>query len=477
MDKLTYNDLKLGEQAKEAFFRGETPQVIEKTHPVYLNTREVFAGLNVTDMAIAAVIGGLNALYVGDTGTGKSQLAQDMFNYYFGGNISNSGHAVKIRGRPELDIYEEVYRDLNLREGRWMPNENIGALYHFLDEINRCPPITQNQFFGLGDGFLEHRGTKIPLGNKNYSVLIATANLGNGEFGGTFETDKALYNRFAIALDFDYEQYKPTREDRIIIDHLRSANPKIKDAPIKDISEKIFNASEEISESSMDLGLEANAAINYLKFGLENCYNEKIRSKEKNWPGACQDCDKNTEGNTICSLVREPLPRTINSLRKYSAAMDYLIKLKDPEQKYDAVDLVFKAFEIAGAYQKLLSPIILKQEYSEQNPKMMKFVVDELKKDFRKNEEQIIQSLSMAMKGEAYDDYYIEKKDPRTGVETGIICFNYSKLPKAAKEDTRNIEAYKPFMDNRPIGMSWVKTQAELFKKLHELEKKSKSKK
>lgn len=458
-NKLSYEDLKLGEKAKEAFFRGESPEKIESTYPVYLNTKEVYAGLNVTDLAVAGVLGGLNSLYVGDTGTGKSQLSQDIFNYYFNGNKFENGNSVKIRGRPELDIYEEVYRDLNIKEGKWVTNENVKAMYHFVDELNRCPEVTQNQFFGLGDGFLENKGMKISLGEKDYSIINATANLGNGEFGGTFDTDKALYNRFAIALDFDYEQFKPTREDRILIDFLRSANPKIKDAPLRDISDKIIQAEKEISNNSRDLGLEANAVINYLKFGLENCYNENIGSKEKNWPRQCQDCDKNTEGNSLCSLVRAPLPRTLNSLKKYTVALDYLINLKNPNANPDPVDLVFKAFELTGAYQKLLNPMILRQDYAEQNPKMMKKVVESLKKDFRNNEDFILTSLEKAQKGEKFDDFYKFE---------GQIYSDYSSLDKEAK---KKVTKLKPFEDNNEIGLSWVKEQANLYKTLNEIKK------
>jgi len=486
-NKLTYEELKLGEMAKEAFFRGESPFEIENKYPIYLNTQEVFAGLNVTDFAIASVLGGLNALYVGDTGTGKSQLSQDFFNYYFGGNVVSTkekdpedpkkeiikitGNSVKIRGKPELDIYEEVYRDLNMIEGKWVPNINIQAKYHFLDELNRCPPVTQNQFFGLGDGFLEHKGMKLPIGSNGYAVTNATANLGNGEFGGTFDTDKALYSRFAITLDFDYKQFSPTMEDRMVIDFLRAANPKIKEAPIRDISHKIIAAEKIISEKSTDLGLEADAAINYIKFGLENCFNTNIASKEKNWPKQCQDCDNNTDGSAICSQIRSPLPRTINSLRKYAAALDFLINLKNPKIQYDATDLVFKAFEISGAYQRILNPSVLRQKYSDQNPKMIKDVVEILKKDFRENSDLIVTYFE-SIKDGTVSDYFFDLDDDKN-IITKTIGSGYSGLIPTAKSKVIKFESGmdKICTDNRPIGLSWVREQSKLYKKLLELQK------
>ncbi|MDD5192572.1 MAG: hypothetical protein PHH54_01550 [Candidatus Nanoarchaeia archaeon] len=455
-DKLTYEDLKLGEKAKHAFKQGKDADFIIKNCPVYLNTNPVFTGLNVTDLAIAGVLGGINSLYVGDTGTGKSQLAQDFYNYYFNGNQLQGGHAVKIRGRPELDIYEEVYRDIDKEQLRWIPNENIQAMYHFIDELNRCPEVTQNQFFGLGDGFIEHKGMKVHLGKNGYNLAVATANLGNGEFQGTFETDKALYNRLPLTLDFDYKMFQPTDEDKMIIDFLRAADPRIKEAPKRDISGLVIQAEKEIAESTRNPGLESFAVINFLKFGLNNCYNPSIQSKEKNWPYQCQDCNKNQNADSLCSLIKAPTQRTINAIIKYAAALDYLGKLKNPKQEIDAVELMFNAFELTGAYQKLLNPSILKQNYAEQNPKMIKQISEKLKHNFRQNEDFILTSLENAQRGKPFDDYYKHDK---------TIGDDYSKLSEKARA---NVQKLEPFTDNTEIGLGWVKTACNLWKTLHE---------
>lgn len=458
-DKLNYENLKLGEKAKEDFFSGKSAEYIQNNCPVYLNTKPVFAGLNVTDLSIAGILAGLNSLYVGDTGCGKSQLAQDFYNYYFNGNQLEQGHGVKIRGRSELDIYEEVYRDIDKKEMRWVPNDNIKGMMHYIDEINRCPEVTQNQFFGLGDGFLEHKGMKAPLGKDGYSVSVATANLGNGEFGGAFESDKALYNRFAITLDFDYEMFQPTQEDQIIIDYLRSANPKIKEAPKRDISGLIIEAEEEISKQARNPGLEAFAITNYIKLGLKNCQEYGI--KEKNWPLQCSDCPKNKDDGALCSLVRAPQPRTVNSLIKYATALDYLIKLKDPKENADPVDLVFKAFELTGAYQHLLNPAILKADYVDQSPKMIKEVVDRLKEDFRKNEDFILSTSEKAQNGDNFNDYFSHKKEFSSG---------YNQLKDEAKKNVKKISPED--LDKREIGLSWLDTQAKIQSKVNKIRKK-----
>lgn len=77
----------------------------ELEFPNYVNTRNAFANLTVSDLAKAAVLAPLNVLFVGDTGTGKSQLATDIYNHYFGGNKSENGQGIFIRAHPEIDIY------------------------------------------------------------------------------------------------------------------------------------------------------------------------------------------------------------------------------------------------------------------------------------------------------------------------------------------------------------------------------------
>jgi len=459
-EKLTYEDLTLGEKAKEAFLQGKSTEYIIKHCPVYLNTNPVFGNLNVTDLVIAGVLGDLNILVIGNTGTGKTQLANDIYNYYFGKDKKINGQGIKIRAHPEIDIYNEIFTRLNIEKAQRELTENCDALIYFVDELNRCPPVAQNQFFGLGDGMMDFHGNSIRLGKEGYNLLLATANLGNGEYQGTFETDKALYNRFAIVIDFDYPQFKPTKEDRMLIDLLRAADPRVKEAPVRDISSKILQANKEIEEIARNPGLEALAVINFFKFGLENCL--KYNSKEKIWPLSCQDCnhnkgDKNQPSEiadySICSLINAPTQRTINATLKYAAALQYLMKLKNPNEPVNTRDLLFKAFELTGAYQYLLNPGVLKQEFCDQNPKMMAAVVDKLKSDYSNVEEFIVAGLEAAEQGQKLEEFF--EYDGRIG--------NYNELSEKAQKTVTKIE---PFTDKGKLGFEWVKTLIELTCKL-----------
>ncbi|MFA5174468.1 MAG: AAA family ATPase [Candidatus Pacearchaeota archaeon] len=452
-DKLSYEDLKLGEKAKKAFLDGKTPEYIKENCPVYLNTNNFFAGLNVTDLAVAGVLAGMNTLLIGNTGCGKSQLARDIHNYYFNGSKLEGGHALTIEGHSELDIYRDILTDINKEQVQRVLNGNHKSLFWDLEEFNRCPPIAQNQFLAIGNGRIMHKGNSIPIGDKGYVSSIATANYGNGEFKGTFDVDKALGNRFGLVLDLDYSQFQPTIEDRILIDRLREAHPGIKEAPKRDLTEKIIQANKEISQLTLEPGLEARAVMDYLKFGLGNCQGEgeSPTAKGKTWPYKCQDCSRNKNGKEICSLVSVPVQRTLQSVARYASALHYLAKLKNPEQEINPVDLMFKAFELTSAYQNVLNPSILKSEYLDEAPKMIAEVAERLKSDFKENQDIILTSLEEATKGNRALDYF--------KTADGTTLLGYSELSQKGKSA---VNPYEPFNNNRAIGLSWVKDAVDI---------------
>lgn len=462
-EKLTYDDLKLGERARDAFLAGKYPDYIKEHCAVYLNTHTYFDGLNVTDLALAGVLAGMNTLLVGNTGCGKSQLARDIHNYLFNGSKREGGHALTIEGHPELDIYRDVLTDVDREKVQRVLNGTHNALFWDLEEFNRCPPIAQNQFLAIGNGRLIHRGESIPIGEKGYVSSIATANYGNGEFKGTFDVDKALENRFGLVLDLDYPLFQPTKEDRILIDKLREAHPGIKEAPRRDLTGKIIQASREISAATLNPGLEAMAVLNYLKFGLENCQGkdgEQVHTKGKEWPYVCQDCGRNKDGKTLCSLVTAPVPRTLQSMARYASALNYFAKLKNPQQEINPVDLMFRTFELTAAYQNILNPAKLKADFGDEAPKMMAYVAEALKQDFKENQDFILTSLDEARKGNEALDYFKAGSQVSTG---------YNELDDKAREKATPL---KPFNDNRAIGLSWVRDAVDAEIKFANLKKK-----
>ena len=244
---------------------------------------------------------------------------------------------------------------------------------------------------------------------------------------------------------------KPTDEDNIRLNR-QKPNPNVKRCAPRDISGKIVNASREIDENSKELGLEAMAVVDYLTFGPDNCQRNakenRGSAKGKIWPINCQDCSFNPKSNALCSLVRAPTRRTINSVVKYASALEYLAKLKNPEVKIDPVDLMFKSFELAGAYQFLLNPHVLKQSNNDENPVMMAKVVEKLKDDFRQNQDYIFSCYEQAERGRKVTGFF----------KKGNIIGDCEELSEKAKA---KITPIKPFTDSREIGLSYAGNVAD----------------
>ncbi|MBS3099505.1 AAA family ATPase [Candidatus Pacearchaeota archaeon] len=427
--------------------------------PYYINSREVFAGLTVSDLARASVLGGLNLFLVGDTGTGKSQLASDIYRHWFGGNKAEKGQGVFIRAHPDTNVYEEIFTNLNIERKQRELTDSLEALVCLVEEINRAPPIAQNQFFGLGDGKMDYRGREISLGREGYNLLIATANIGNGEFQGTFETDKAMLNRLHVALDLEYRAFHPTFKDKYKIKTRRKADPNVRLAPIRDISDKIIQVSKEISEATESSDLETQAVLNYLETGLQNC--QKYEVKDRVWPMGCQNCSFNQKKEALCSMIKAPTTRTIEVVRKYAAALEYLAKLKNPEIEIEPYELIFKTFELTGAYQHLLNPTNLRAHYNHA-PKVMAEAVEKLRQDYESQKDFILASLEEAQKGEKVTRFFSHER--KIG--------NYDGLNEKAREGVTLIE---PFRDSREIGLAFVNDLIELTIEGREPEKRGKN--
>lgn len=423
-DKLTYQDL--------AF-------------PFYRNTKHVFANLNTSDLIRAAVLGQLNMFLTGRPESGKTQVGKDIVNYYFGGSKMDGGESVEIRATPETDVFNEIATRLNIAKGERELTTNLEAICYLVDEINRTPEVLQNQFLGLGDGQLDYQGRFINVGKNGQRLLIATANIGNGEYKGTFGMDPAMLSRLNLTLNLDSPFYSPSEDDFIeglISDKI--VDPSIKLSGKRNIADRIKLATSEIEKISAEPGMEAKAVLAYLTRGLSNC--RKNGQKQMGFEDSCDGCSHNAGNKELCSLILNPTPmgRTYQATRKYAAALAYLAELKDPKVQLDPVDLTFKAFELIAAYKGLLNQRILQNEYGFDQSRMMAEVVRGLREDFSKNEDYIMSSGQAAEQGERLVTF---------GKYKGQLC-NYEALPKGTKSKTEKVE---PYTNDRAVGLAWVK--------------------
>lgn len=466
-DKINYEDLKLGEKAVEMYKNGSSIDDIAENSAVYLNTKENFNGLNNTDMIIANVLAGGNTLLVGRSGCGKSQLTKDIHNYYFGGSVDAGGKGLTIEGDAELRIMEDVFTSIDKEKAKRFLNKRADANYINLEEINRCPPFTQNQFFSALNNRLIYGGEEKELGS-GFCATISTANLGNGEYRGTFDSDKALYNRFGLVVNLDEKEFMPAYEDRVLMKKIRHADSKLKQSPKKDIADKILQANKEIKANSLNLGFESEAVMEFLEESLNNCsQNKSIKDLEWHIQNrVCQSCPLNLDAPqkyAICSMVQSPVERTLNSIRSYASAMDYLLKLKGVDKNVSPRDLVFKAFELTSAYQGALNPFISKTSFNEKNSSMMKDAAGKLREDYMKNEDRILTIFEAAKKGiKPSSLFYLKKSNSDDKVLRGDFETLAPKLIKKIEEKGGEISRKEfEFNDDALLGYSWAEKSAE----------------
>ena len=473
--KLTYEDLRLGEKAKDAFLEGRQDEI--RNCPIYLNTNTQggIAGLHTTDLVIAGVLAGFPVLIGGQYGGGKSQLAFDIYNSYFGGAKSEGGQGVKIDVNPDTNIVDPVQehytRYSRNAQGEICPpvllSPNVEACLHFIDEINRTPTVRQNQFYPLLNGHVTHQGKDVQVGKEDYRAVVATANLGNGLYQGTFDFDPALKNRFGLVIDTNYAMFEPTQEDRGLVSMLREADSGLKVAPIRDISDLILGAHKEIKTSSRNLSLPEKAVLWYLQEGLKGCLKKRDSTGVKegeSWFAECRDCSHNSDPNNqpACSFMGSPVFRTLEATRLYASALSYLAQLKDPKTKINAVDLMFKAFELTGAYQPFTNTD-LSQGYSGHFGKFMHDAIAKLKDNFRTQEEKIMQTLNSANNGKRL--VHLKLKNPTPGLpeETSYDLEEGESVDDAIINE---YQVFDPFEGDNLISLGWVNTRADLLRKI-----------
>jgi hypothetical protein len=236
--------------------------------------------MKIEDIVASCLFGGLNLLLVSERGEGKTQILYDVLYGVFGGN------GTYIRASPDMEI-KDIYTALNLeklkkKEGT---TEDIVKIveraknpFTAIDELNRAPPIVQNQLLNILDGYIEVRGKRYDLGvdidGEKYHMGIATVNLGNHRYLGTFEIDAAILDRFGVVLNLDH--YSPSVGD--LIEILFSEKPKINIPETYDRSKEIFEGYIKVKERG--LPIEAVILLLYLREGVDYISSEPYSQRK-----------------------------------------------------------------------------------------------------------------------------------------------------------------------------------------------------
>lgn len=313
----------------------------------------------------------LNMFYLGDRGEGKTQLAHDI-NSYFGAN------ACYAAGRPDFEP-SEVFRQLDAQKlgrilkGEASPDEaaqveklteNVKKHLFYIDELNRCPPITQNYFFDLMDGKIIYQGKILPLGNRGYSVGFASSNSGRA-YVGTFEMDEALLDRMHMTVDITHPDFFTTAEDVFDIFSGAKKDPRAS-MPTADgqaLTEEILAMHEQFKQRPASPVLCVMAP--YFNMGLDYLKNTSKHSKralKRMWPNA-SGVETDADEDKIYPLSK----RAIFGAIALTSGLEMIAEESGKVPKKDNKDLTQSELELFLDALKLTIPFsgVISPQYSE----------------------------------------------------------------------------------------------------------------
>jgi len=365
--------------------------------PVYRNSTPVVTidgvCLTVEDVVKAALWSELNILLVGERGEGKTQLMQDINTSLFG------GRGTYIRARPDMKT-KELYELLNIKTLKRELSVEVKAPLTQIDEINRTPPIVQNEFFHMCDGYIEYEGRPVTLGD-GFHVTIASANVKNERYGGTFEMDDAILDRFSLVINIDHYPTQ-VKDDLEIITSPWGKNPKLARGEVKDCTEQIKQICRElesIREEKFDL--DAYVALLYLKRGLDYCIIKKSkRLISYTIPTVCKqrNCIRLKEEN--CGYIRPLSERTIEAIAALAPALRLIADAK--KGKGDGVVTykeVLEAFRLVAPYAGILDLIWVRNSHFSNPNLALDQIIKRINNKFREKKEEAKVAVNFALKG------------------------------------------------------------------------------
>jgi hypothetical protein len=358
----------------------------------YKNQTEIVSGLTMEDLMKACLVGKLNVLLVGETGEGKTQLENDIL-----GLFGNKGFFEQ--GRNDLTI-KEMFTRLNLEKLRNAKTtedvkevtEHTNHPVYVVDELTRCIPAVQNQFFNLFDGFITIDGVKHPLGKNGYSIGIASGNVGNGRYIGTSETDRALRDRMHVIIDVD--TFPKTANDTLDV-LVGKKDPRVSDSASTDKTDLIISLNKDLQEHSPTALQYATAlyfvhALDY----LEGVPGESKRKNKNAWPG----CVKNHDKGSDAALIFPFSTRAAISTLTLAQALERVKQAK--EQPYESsIEPVLDAAYLIGAQSGVLHPSAIDRHYDGNSYAAMQAVIDGIRAELVQKQDVLHQSIASAQKG------------------------------------------------------------------------------
>ena len=367
-------------------------EINEMELPHYRNSTEIVPGKAVKDVVKACLIKRLNLFLLGESGEGKTQLENDVLALFGNDGFFELGRndlTVKdIFVRLRLDKLREAKTSDEIRE----ITEQTGHPVYVIDELTRCIPAVQNQFFNVGDGFFTDYGKKYPLGKHGYSILVASGNIGNGRYVGTSDTDRALLDRMHVVLDVDYAPKRSTDTLEILA---TKKDPRVSEGDGKNYTDTILRAHNELKNRTPTL-LQYAAAM-YLGHGLDYCEDLTGKSKRQNkqaWPGCVTGHDKGGDAALIFPFSTRGLITTL----ALAQGLEFVAEAKG--QPYaSGVEPVLDAAYIIGAQSGVLSPAAIDATFNSNPYAAMRAVVEGIRGEFAAKSDLLQQSIHAAAQG------------------------------------------------------------------------------
>ena len=374
-------------------YRNSTEIMQLGSQPIYMH-----------DMAEACLRGRLNLLLVGDTGSGKTQLARDMMSYF-------GDKATFILGRNDMDT-RELFQQLNpeffraLKDGKlekgMSPRELTDKIdYHLVvvDELPNCVPSVRAQLFNLFDGFVEINGKAYPIGD-GYSVGVATGNIGQKFTESSNDLGRALKDRMHVIVDTDYFAPQPFDTLEILS---ANTNPRVNfEMDGKDRSQEVIEKHRQLVKQ--DTPLEKLMIASYLVHGLDYCTTDSnVTSKRKlkdQWPAAIKNHAKGSDE----SLVLPISTRAAKSTLRLSQALDSIVKDKaGTENSVTPLESMLQAYKFVAAYSGVLNDAAVDAHYGGDKYKALDAIVQTTQTQITGKDDDIRAGLEMVTSGKLND--------------------------------------------------------------------------
>ena len=323
----------------------------------YKNSREIALGgqtFSVRDVFVKApLISGLNVYFVGGTGEGKSQLCYDLkgymgdgYCYMEGRNDFEPSELLRHLRLDKLSHPETIKTDSELIE----LTDNVNKVLYYVEELTRCKEIVQNYFFNFFDGKIQFMGDIRPLGRYGYSLGFASGNIGNGNYIGVSDSDRALNDRMHLIVNFDYPDFRPTPLDKFKIFSSKKDPRATLSEKTDDCLEDIISLHNEFKQREVPsiiylLGVYLNEGLDY----LENTKKHSKRAVASRWPhvnGIRKDTDE--------SKIFPVSTRSVFGAIALSQSLELIAELRG-NQIQDSVPLFLDCLRFTIPYSGVLA--------------------------------------------------------------------------------------------------------------------------